>query len=119
MKTKVMASQLALVLGTTLAGPGVTSALAEESLGLEEVIVTARKREENLMEIPVSVAVVDSTIIENANLADINDLANVSQEHAPVGKHALAVLTAICRHRTSVPIAPEKPNRKAPLTARS
>ena len=78
MKTKVMASQLALVLGTTLAGPGVTSALAEESLGLEEVIVTARKREENLMEIPVSVAVVDSTIIENANLADINDLANVT-----------------------------------------
>ncbi|MCA8948266.1 MAG: CBS domain-containing protein [Planctomycetes bacterium] len=52
-------------------------------------------------------------------MLSLNDLANVSQEHAPVGKHALAVLTAICRHRTSVPIAPEKPNRKAPLTARS
>ncbi len=78
MKTKVLASQIALVLGTTLAGPAAVSVQAQESLALEEVIVTARKREESLMEIPVSVAVIDESVIQDANLNDINDLANIT-----------------------------------------
>ncbi len=77
MKRKILASELAVVLGTTLMGPAI-SVYAAESLTLEEVVVTARKREESLMEIPVSVAVIDNTVIQNANLSDINDLANIT-----------------------------------------
>ncbi len=42
---------------------------------LEEVIVTARKREENVMDIPVSVNVVTADMMAAANIIDINDLA--------------------------------------------
>lgn len=49
----------------------------EESAGfaLEEVIVTARKTEENLQEVPVSVTALNSADIEARGLADLEDLA--------------------------------------------
>ncbi|MEH6551711.1 MAG: TonB-dependent receptor [Pseudomonadales bacterium] len=44
---------------------------------LEEVVVTAQKRQQTLQDIPISVAVVSSEIIDQAVLTDINDLQSV------------------------------------------
>lgn len=55
----------------------VVPALAESPM-LEEVIVTARKRQENMQETPVAVTALDATTLRDAgvrNLADLNQLA--------------------------------------------
>lgn len=39
------------------------------------IIVTARKREENLQDVPLTIAVVNATTIEKANLDNVSDLA--------------------------------------------
>lgn len=79
MTKKLLASRLALALGIPLAVPAMSVAVqAAETAMLEEVVVTARKREESIMRIPVSVSVIDSGTIQQANLSDINDLANVT-----------------------------------------
>jgi iron complex outermembrane receptor protein len=40
----------------------------------EEIVVTARKREENLQEVPIAVSVVTSDKLEEAATADISEL---------------------------------------------
>ncbi len=51
----------------------------EESAGsVEEVIVSARKRDENVMEIPVSVSVFDADLIEKARLNSLDDLSQLT-----------------------------------------
>ena len=42
---------------------------------LEEIVVTARKREENLMEVPLSITALSAADIENAGIKDLNTLA--------------------------------------------
>jgi len=42
---------------------------------LEEIIVTARKREENLQKVPLSVTAVDTESIEQLQLRDLDDIA--------------------------------------------
>ncbi len=46
--------------------------------GFDEIVVTSRKREENLMEIPVSVSVIDAEFIQNSNLQSVSDIAAVT-----------------------------------------
>ena len=55
----------AAVLATLPLAPG---AIAQEGLVLEEVIVTARKREENLQDTPVSITAVSGAMINQAKL---------------------------------------------------
>lgn len=45
-----------------------------EDIAIEEVIVTARKREESVLDIPMNIAVVDEAEIINRNLLDKRDL---------------------------------------------
>ncbi len=45
---------------------------------LEEITVTARKTDESLMEVPVSVSVVDTEVIDNANLQNIEQIAIIT-----------------------------------------
>ena len=77
-KTTTLAVRAALassfVLGTAAVIP-VATAQETTPLTIEEVLVTARKREENLQEVPMSVAVVDATAITDRNLQSINDVA--------------------------------------------
>jgi iron complex outermembrane recepter protein len=49
-------------------------AQAQQGLALEEIVVTARKREENMMEVPVSISVVDAGLIREAGIIDARDL---------------------------------------------
>jgi len=50
--------------------------LAEEG-AIEEVIVTATKREQTLQEVPIAVSVTDADTIEKAAIVDISDLQSV------------------------------------------
>ena len=47
-----------------------------QDFALEEITVTARRREENLMEIPIAVAVVNAAAIEAAGIKDIQKLSS-------------------------------------------
>ena len=53
-----------------------TNVIAQESQAftLEEVVVTARKKEESMMDVPMSVAVVGGEDISKMNLSNLEDL---------------------------------------------
>ncbi|MFQ6004867.1 MAG: TonB-dependent receptor [Woeseia sp.] len=51
-----------------------TSANAQEEIVLEEILVTARKREENVLEIPESVSTFAAAVIERANINGLEDI---------------------------------------------
>lgn len=90
MKNKIFSRQLALVLGATIAGSIALPVHAQESSVIEEITITARKREEGLMDIPLSVSLVDRTTITNANLTDINDLEKLTpglKMNSAFGRH--------------------------------
>ncbi len=53
------------------------SALAQQ-LSVEEIIVTARKREESLQNIPLSITAFTRDQIENLAIADISDIAKIT-----------------------------------------
>ena len=60
-----------------LSAPQPTLAQGEERL-LEEVIVTARKREESLQEIPVAVSAIGAEAIRELAIQDLDDIAKVT-----------------------------------------
>ncbi|MFO1426678.1 MAG: TonB-dependent receptor [Steroidobacteraceae bacterium] len=68
----VVAGQAALAQGSS---PGVQ---ADESVGLEEVLVTARKREESLQDVPLAVTAITAEAIADRQLQSIDDVAKFS-----------------------------------------
>jgi iron complex outermembrane recepter protein len=69
---------LALGVGSTAYGQGVPTAEAGASSGpLQEVVVTATKRQETLQDVPLSVAVVSGETIERAQIRDLIQLQSV------------------------------------------
>lgn len=60
------------------ATPNALAQADESASAVEEVIVSARKRDENVMEIPVSVTVFDADLIEKARLNSLEDLATLT-----------------------------------------
>lgn len=55
--------------------PSGSNASTDAMVGLEEIVVTARKRTENLQEVPISIVAVSQEQIERRNLTDLADLA--------------------------------------------
>lgn len=51
---------------------------AQSGATIEEIVVTSRKREENLMEIPDSITVFSDTVIDTANMAHIQDFSSLT-----------------------------------------
>jgi outer membrane receptor protein involved in Fe transport len=52
-----------------------TASLAQTSAGdIEEVVVMATKREQTLQEVPIAVSVVDSEVLDQAQINDLVDL---------------------------------------------
>jgi len=47
---------------------------AQDSLGLEEITVTARRREENLQDVPVAISVISDNFIQEAGIQDLYDM---------------------------------------------
>jgi len=62
---------LAIALGSSAA----INVHAQDSLALEEIIVTAQKRDQSMQEVPISMAVLGSTALENLGVAGLEDFA--------------------------------------------
>jgi outer membrane receptor protein involved in Fe transport len=67
-------SAVGLAVAATLLSAG---AVAQESTELEEIIVTATKREQSLQDVPVAVSVTPVETINRASIKDITDLASI------------------------------------------
>lgn len=68
-------SLLSLAIALTAAGPGAQQALAQERATLEEVVVTAQRRDQSLQDVPIAITALSG---EEMRVADINDLSGIS-----------------------------------------
>ena len=77
MKTSLTIRNALIPLALALTASGSLPAQTEErQLILEEVLVTAQKREETLQEVPLSINVLDGSRIEDASIDKLEDLQN-------------------------------------------
>jgi len=79
---------VAVLAATTCAITPTTAVMAQEGeqAQLEQVTVTARRRDENLMQVPVSISAVGAAQIENVGAKDLIELAQFTPGlHASVG----------------------------------
>lgn len=67
-------SSLLIAAVATLMGVGLTATKAYAEGFLEEVVVTSRKREESLMEVPESLTAFSSDMVEKANIDGLSDI---------------------------------------------
>ncbi len=74
---------LVALIGTALVLPS-GSAIAQQAgaTTVEEIIVTARKREENLQDVGISVSAFGKQEIENKFSTDVRDLVSISPKPA-------------------------------------
>ncbi len=64
----------------------------------DEIVVTARKREENIQEVPVAISVISAEILEDSGAADISELqARVPNLSIYPGRNQSTTLTAFMR----------------------
>lgn len=76
MKNKILSTALAVA--TASIGATVSSISTAQELVLEEIVVTARKRRENLQDVGLSVSAMTGTEIQRTFARDIKDLAFLS-----------------------------------------
>ena len=86
------------VVAGTLAALFSTDVLAQQ-LGIEEIVVTARKREENLQQVPLSITAFTEATLDRAAIQNLDDLArfttNLTFTQGPVGRRAAPVIRGI------------------------
>ena len=73
MRSKIVISSLFFTLLTT-----VCAALAESDLQIEEIVVTAQKREQSIQDVPVSVTAISADTIDSLGLQTTSDIARLS-----------------------------------------
>jgi iron complex outermembrane receptor protein len=73
-----MKKKLVVTAAALLSALSFSSGSFAESPALEEIVVTARKRAENLQDVGVSVSALSQTEIDRQFARDITDLANIS-----------------------------------------
>ena len=73
-KTRPVLIPLAVALALGHAAPRAL-AQADDSAGLEEIVVTARKRAESVLEVPVSITALSSRDIAESDIDNVRDLA--------------------------------------------
>jgi iron complex outermembrane receptor protein len=64
-------------IATGAAAQGTATSAAPQSLALEEVVVTAQRRQERLQEVPISISAVDAEALSNHTIVDISELRYV------------------------------------------
>ena len=70
--TLVGADSLALVICLLFAAPSIAS---DDPPFIEEILVTAQKRSENIRDVPLSISVFSSDFLESAGIADMRDMS--------------------------------------------
>jgi len=65
----------AITASSALAFPGLSAVAQEKSLALEEVVVTARRREESLQDVPIAVTALTGQELALRGTSDISELA--------------------------------------------
>jgi len=71
----IQKTALALAVSLTIPALSMSVAQADEGFVLEEIIVTAQKREQSLQDVPVSVSVVTGDAISKAGMANLDELS--------------------------------------------
>ncbi|MEJ1965047.1 MAG: TonB-dependent receptor [Gammaproteobacteria bacterium] len=91
--SRILPAALSLTLTLPLCPAGVSAAAAADDIELDEVVVTARKREENLRDVPVSIGVVDGATIDNLRAQNMEDITRIlpgvsfaSHQNGPAGQ---------------------------------
>ncbi|MCV6622926.1 MAG: TonB-dependent receptor [Cellvibrionaceae bacterium] len=74
MRSEFLPKQLAQAIALTALSSGIAIA-QESSFALEEVVVTAQKRSENIQDVPISISAVSGAKIAEAGIKDMDDLA--------------------------------------------
>ena len=64
----------AFIASLTLTFTITDSTIAQEGAALEEIVVTARKREENILEVPLAITALTSTDIEEKGIGEFKDI---------------------------------------------
>jgi outer membrane receptor protein involved in Fe transport len=91
------AVSLALALCAAFAGAQGLAADASTGPALEEIIVTAEKRSENLQDVPISVVAVNAQQIQDAHITDIRSLAILTPGLTVTSEGNEAITTARIR----------------------
>ncbi len=78
LRIMVNTSCLSVFLVTTFGGFYSISTFAAETATIEEIVVTARKREENLQDVPAAVSAFSADALRNAGADNIVDLENLT-----------------------------------------
>lgn len=79
MKRQIIVSLTIPVGIAAVAGAYAPFALAaDRSLSLEEVVVTAQRREQNLQDVPVAVTALTSDMIEDSRITNVEDLSSLA-----------------------------------------
>ncbi len=73
-----IAAALALPMSVGVALAQNAGAVAQAPGGLEEVVVTARKREERMQDVPIAVSALSQTEVEHSFARDLKDIASMS-----------------------------------------
>ena len=68
----------AISAAVSLSGPALPTAAAQEQASLEEIVVTARKREENLQSTPMSITALTSQDLARRDISNINRIDEVT-----------------------------------------
>ena len=74
--TSVVHALSAFIVGSTSIAFSVPAA-ANEVAALEEIVVTARKREENLQDVSMSISAIGTAEIEKLGISDVSDIARL------------------------------------------
>jgi outer membrane receptor protein involved in Fe transport len=89
----LLAALFILATGQFAGRHGAALAVEVDDLQLDEVVVTARKREENLRDVPVSIGVLDGAAIDNLRVQDMEDITRIlpgisfaSHQNGPAGQ---------------------------------
>jgi len=69
---------IAVIVSCTSLTSGAQTATSSSSTGLEEITVTAQRREERLSDVPMSIAAISQADLDQRGLKDIDDLTRVT-----------------------------------------
>jgi len=110
MRKKSLSIHIAIALGTTLlSAPSAFSAEGNQRVGgLEEIVVTARKREESLQDSPLTVSAISQERIEKFDVTSLEKIASLSPQffvgRSSNGSGAQMTLRGIGSSSTSIGI---------------